>query len=151
MQSNENNSSPRTCVREEDAATAAEEKIFEIFFWRNIPDPKGETARFLEFYGGRKGYSGLKLRDAAVSWNPQSASLRCSTSFLTMWRLLYEKLKPDKPEIAADMLHEGCRCSVANGVVTIHAPTSVRRLIEADKPPEVTEWVKGAPIKTTWP
>lgn len=139
-------------TREEAACPAEKEKeIFEIFFWRNIPDPGGETARFMGYYGGRKGYNGARLLDAARSWNPQSPPPRCSPVFLTMWRVLYEKLKPDRPELAAEMLHEGCRVSVANGSVTIHAPTAVRRLIETERPPEVTEWAKGAPVRTSWP
>lgn len=139
-------------TREEAACPAEKEKeIFEIFFWRNIPDPGGETARFMGYYGGRKGYNGTRLLDAARSWNPQSPPPRCSPVFLTMWRVLYEKLKPDRPELAAEMLHEGCRVSVSNGSVTIHAPTAVRRLIETERPPEVTEWAKGAPVRTSWP
>lgn len=152
MKGNESNSF-RAIARE---AADAEKEIFqEIFFWRNFKNPAGEAERFMS-YNSEKGWKALNTPEkrraaASESWTPNDGGPRVNEKFLSMWGALYGRIKGEFPHVARDMLHDGCRCTVANGVISIHAPESVRKYIDSRKPMEVTEWAKGAKVKTTWP
>lgn len=128
-----------------------EEKIFEIFFWRNVIDPLAETVRFIE-YGNRYDWSKYPTRRdreaAAMSWNPAKEGKRRNEGFMSAWRKLYDRIKLSDPETAVSMLAAETRGSVSNGCYIIHCADRIRHYIDSGVPSELSEYAK-CPIKTS--
>lgn len=147
-------SSPRT--REGASAPSEEEKeeILEIFFWRNFREPFAERDRFVRHndqYGWKLYNTREKRIKAAQEWTPETGGTRVSQKFLDAWRILYTRLKTESPDIAREMLQTGCRLSVNNGAVVIHAHGIVQEYIKNHRPAEIFALASGNPLRFSWP
>lgn len=149
-----NNTPSRT--RESVSAPSEEEKeeILEIFFWRNFRDPFAERERFVRHndqYGWKLYNTREKRIKAAQEWTPETGGTRVSQKFLDAWRILYTRLKTESPDIAREMLQAGCRLSVNNGAVVIHAHGIVQEYIKNHRPAEILALASGNPLRFSWP
>lgn len=147
-------SSPRT--REGASAPNEEEKerIYEIFFWRNMKNPREEFEKFLQHntqYGWKLNNTPEKRRKAAYEWGPESKGDRVSKIFLDVWSELYVRLKTVMPLVAKDMLDEGSRLTVNNGAIVIHARKSVQNYLANNPQPEIMKLAAGNPVRFSWP
>lgn len=152
--SKDNYSSPRT--REGASAPNEEEKerIYEIFFWRNMKNPREELEKFLQHntqYGWKLNNTPEKRRKAAYEWGPESKGDRVSKIFLDVWSELHERLKAVMPLVAKDMLDEGSRLTVNNGAIVIHARKSVQNYLANNPQPEIMKLAAGNPVRFSWP
>ena len=150
----DNNTPSRT--RESVSAPSEEEKeeILEIFFWRNFRDPFAERERFVRHndqYGWKLYNTREKRIKAAQEWTPETGGTRVSQKFLDAWRILYTRLKTESPDIAREMLQAGCRLSVNNGAVVIHAHGIVQEYIKNHRPAEILALASGNPLRFSWP
>lgn len=149
-----NNTPSRT--RESVSAPSEEEKeeILEIFFWRNFRDPFAERERFVRHndqYGWKLYNTREKRIKAAQEWTPETGGTRVSQKFLDAWRILYTRLKTESPDIARKMLQTGCKLSVNNGAVVIHAHGVVQEYIKNHRPAEILALASGNPLRFSWP
>lgn len=147
-------SSPRT--REGASAPSEEEKerIYEIFFWRNMKNPHEELEKFLQHntqYGWKLNNTPEKRRKAAYEWGPESKGDRVSKIFLDVWSELHERLKAVMPLVAKDMLDEGSRLTVNNGAIVIHVRKSVQNYLANNPQPEIMKLAAGNPVRFSWP
>ena len=78
------------------AAAIDTDKLFENFFFRNLPQPAAEVQRFINHYAAR----GWKLGDGnpvadvmalAENWKPEKPEPRFSAAFLKWYKTLYEQ------------------------------------------------------------
>lgn len=150
----DNNTPSRT--RESVSAPSEEEKeeILEIFFWRNFREPFAERERFVRHndqYGWRLYNTREKRIKAAQEWTPETGGTRVSQKFLDAWHILYTRLKTESPDIAREMLQTGCRLSVNNGAVVIHAHGVVQEYIKNHRPAEILALASGNPLRFSWP
>ena len=148
------NTSPRT--RESASAPSEEEvkELYEFFFWRNLKDPSAEFMRFIqhnEKYGWKLNDTAEKRKKAASEWIPEEKGERVSQKFLDAWSALYYRLKIEDPVVAKEMLQAGCRLSVNNGAVVIHAHGAVQNYIRNHYPEEIAKLANGNPIRFSWP
>lgn len=152
--SKEDYSSPRT--REGASAPSEEEKeeLYEIFFWRNVKNPKGEFERFISHntqYGWTLNNNPDKRRSAAYGWVPEETGKRVSTIFLDAWSALHLRIKELRPDVAKDMLDPGSRLTVNNGAIVIHTRKRVQDFISKERPEEIIKIASGNPIRFSWP
>lgn len=117
------NKNKKNSSRTREACSESEENDFyEIFFWRNLQDPRKEVQRFVA-YNARFGWKALPTHqdrlDAAQNWKPESEVPRINETLLRRLRSLYERLRSTDPEAASAMLDQRTRGVVLNGKYNI--------------------------------
>lgn len=131
------------------------EELFEIFFWRNIINPVAELERFLDYNGKRK-WKALdtptKRMAAATEWQPQDSKPRVRQEFLDMWYTLYRRIRTEGNELAAHMIDCAARIECQNTEAKLRiASKPLRDYIEAQKPPEIREYIGNLRLTTAAP
>lgn len=148
---NDNYLTAHACARA--IAPEEEKKIYEIFFWRNFKDPKAELDRFIDYNSQRKWKAlntpGKRLTSAYTEWQPADKTPRVRQQFLDMWQSLYERIKEEQPDVAADMIEPKSRCQFYGSVAKICARKRVRDFIETTRPPEVMDYIGSLTLTTS--
>lgn len=130
-------------------------ELFEIFFWRNLSNPIAELERFLDYNGKRK-WKALdtptKRMAAATEWQPQDSKPRVRQEFLDMWYTLYRRIRTEGNELAAHMIDCAARIECQNTEAKLRiASKPLRDYIEAQKPPEIREYIGNLRLTTAAP
>lgn len=143
-------------VADKTAPTEEEkEELFEIFFWRNIINPVAEFERFLDYNAQRK-WKALdtptKRMAGATEWQPQDSKPRVRQEFLDMWYTLYRRIRTEGNELAAHMIDCTARLECQNNEAKLRiASKPLRDYIEAQKPPEIREYIGNLRLTTAAP
>lgn len=132
------NKNKKNSSRTREACSENEENDFyEIFFWRNLQDPRKEVQRFVA-YNARFGWKALPTHqdrlDAAQNWKPESEVPRINETLLRRWRSLYERLRSTDPEAASAMLDQRTRGVVLNGKFNIQCDRMIWPYINNNAP-----------------
>ena len=131
------------------------EELFEIFFWRNIINPVAEFERFLDYNAKRK-WKALdtptKRMAAATEWQPQDSKPRVRQEFLDMWYALYRRVRSEGNELASHMIDCAARIECQNNEAKLRTMSKpLRDYIEAQKPPEIREYIGNLRLTTASP
>lgn len=132
------------------------EKLFEVLFWKNMADPRGELERFCEYNDKRK-WKALdtptKRLSAIADWKPADDKPRVRPEFLQMWYSLYRRLKAEgKEDIAGEMtdVKVRCECQGAEAKIRMRSET-LRKYIVTERPPEIIQYIGDLKLTTAAP
>lgn len=138
-------------------APSEEEKkeLYEIFFWRNLAEPKAELERFVDYNAQRK-WKALdtptKRIAAAAEWTPQVTAPRVRPEFLAMWYALYKRLKDENPELAAQLIDCRARFEFQSGEAKLRIGSrALRSYIEEQQPTEILDYIGSLRLITAAP
>lgn len=139
------------------AEPTEEEKkeLYEIFFWRNLAEPKAELERFVDYNAQRK-WKALdtptKRMAAACEWTPQVTAPRVRPEFLAMWHALYKRLKDENPELAAQLIDCRARFEFQSGEAKLRIGSrALRSYIEEQQPTEILDYIGSLRLITAAP
>lgn len=143
-------------VARKGAPTEEEKKeLYEIFFWRNLAEPKAELERFVDYNAQRK-WKALdtptKRIAAAAEWTPQVTAPRVRPEFLSMWYALYKRLKDENPELAAQLIDCRARFEFQSGEAKLRIGSrALRSYIEEQQPTEILDYIGSLRLITAAP
>ena len=131
------------------------EELYEIFFWRNLAEPKAELERFVDYNAQRK-WKALdtptKRMAAACEWTPQVTAPRVRPEFLAMWHALYKRLKDENPELAAQLIDCRARFEFQSGEAKLRIGSrALRSYIEEQQPTEILDYIGSLRLITAAP
>lgn len=139
------------------AEPTEEEKkeLYEIFFWRNLAEPKAELERFIDYNAQRK-WKALdtptKRIAAACEWTPQVTAPRVRPEFLSMWHNLYKRVKQDDPALAAQLIDCRARFEFQGNEAKLRIGSkALRGYIEDQQPPEILDYIGTLRLITAAP
>lgn len=138
-------------------APSEEEKkeLYEIFFWRNLAEPKAELERFIDYNAQRK-WKALdtptKRIAAACEWTPQVTAPRVRPEFLSMWHELYKRVKAEDPALAAQLIDCRARFEFQGNEAKLRIGSkALRGYIEDQQPPEIMDYIGTLRLITAAP
>jgi hypothetical protein len=139
------------------AEPTEEEKkeLYEIFFWRNLAEPKAELERFIDYNAQRK-WKALdtptKRIAAACEWTPQVTAPRVRPEFLSMWHNLYKRVKAEDPALAAQLIDCRARFEFQGNEAKLRIGSkALRGYIEDQQPPEILDYIGTLRLITAAP
>lgn len=139
------------------AEPTEEEKkeLYEIFFWRNLAEPKAELERFIDYNAQRK-WKALdtptKRIAAACEWTPQVTAPRVRPEFLSMWHNLYKRVQAEDPALAAQLIDCRARFEFQGNEAKLRIGSkALRGYIEDQQPPEILDYIGTLRLITAAP